>query len=135
MSIKLNFKPIEKPIMDIDGEVVDHGYELVVPHELLEQFNFNCKIKLYCPTADFKDFPVMLHAWTLNKDEELVKKETHISSSEWFELMGNKRRNSIPWPNVDQGIIASFKYDLFLVIEPSLDSISKDFTIKLETDK
>lgn len=118
MSIKLKFKPLEKPIIDIDGEVVDHGYELVVPHELLEQFAYNCNIKLYCPTANFKDSLVMLHAWTLNKNQKLVKKETHISSSEWFELMKSQKRNSVPWPNVDQSTIKSFKYDLYLVIEP-----------------
>ena len=133
MSTILKFKPITDPIkVAISGEVISTGYQLIIPFSIFEEHGFNTQLKLYCATCDFLKTPVMLHAWFTNEDGRFVKKETHMPSSEWASLMNFKQSTALDWPNIDQEVIQSFKYDLYMVVQPIVTSDMYELVIEIE---
>ena len=133
MSTILKFKPITDPIKDTtNDEVISTGYQLIIPFSIFKEYGFNTQMKLYCPTCDFLKTPVMLHAWFTNEDGRFVKKETHMSSSEWASLMNFKQSTALDWPNIDQEVIQSFKYDLYMVVQPIVTSDMYELVIEIE---
>jgi hypothetical protein len=133
MSSILKFTPIVAPIKDIiTGEVINIGYHLSVPFELFQQNKFNAKLKLYCPNFDFIKNSVMLHAWIVNKEGRFINKETHISSIQWIEDMKFNQASAMYWPNIDQEVMQSFKYDLFMIVQPIVASGTPEFVLEIE---
>lgn len=76
------FKPIFRPIVDLTEEIIDKGYELIIPYAVFENCRFSAEMTLYCPTGDFLKNQVMMHAWTITNNNQIVKKQTHILSNE-----------------------------------------------------
>ena len=133
MSSILKFTPIVAPIKDtITGELIDNGYQLSVPFELFQQYKFKAILNLYCPNFDFIKNSVMLHAWFVNKEGNFINKETHISSIQWIDDMKFKQAETMYWPNIDQEVIQSFKYDLFLIVQPVVASGTPEFVLEVE---
>ncbi len=133
MSSILKFTPIVEPIKDtITGEVIVNGYQLSVPFELFLQNKFNAKLNLYCPNFDFIKNSVMLHAWFVNKEGRFINKETHITSIQWIDDMKFKQADTMYWPNIDQEVIQSFKYDLFMIVQPIVASGKPEFVLEIE---
>ncbi len=120
MSSILKFTPIVEPINDtITGDVISTGYKLLIPFEEFQKCNFLTKMTLYCPTCDFFETPLMLHAWTINENGEIVNKETHISSIEWANDMKFQQPSSLYWPGIQESNIQNFKYDMLFVVQPN----------------
>ena len=133
MSSILKFTPIVAPINDtITGELIDNGYQLSVPFELFQQNKFNAKLKLSCSDFDFIKNSVMLHAWYVNKEGNFINKETHISSIQWIDDMKFKQADTMYWPNIDQEVMQSFKYDLFMIVQPIVASGTPEFVLEIE---
>ena len=133
MSTILKFKPITDPIKDTtNGEVISTGYQLIIPFSIFEEYGFNTQMKLYCPTCDFLKTPVMLHAWFTNGEGYFVKKETHMLSSEWANIMKFKQPTAMHWPDIDQELIQSFKYDVIMVVQPIVASDTHELVLEIE---
>jgi hypothetical protein len=133
MSTILKFKPITDPIKDTtSGEVISTGYQLIIPFSIFEVYGFNTQIKLYCPTCDFLKTPVMLHTWFTKEDGQFVRKETHMPSSEWANIMKFKQSTAMYWPNIDQEVIQSFKYDVFMFVQPIVASDMHELILEIE---
>lgn len=133
MSKILKFKPITDRIKDTtSGEIISTGYQLIIPFSIFEEYGFNTQMKLYCPTCDFLKTPVMLHAWFTKEDGQFVRKETHIPSGEWANIMNFKQPTAMYWPNIDQEVIQSYKYDLYMVVQPLIASDIHDFVLEIE---
>lgn len=133
MSLPLKFKAITETINDtITGEQINNCYQLIVPYEIFQKHRFNTKMNLYCPTCDFLRTPMMLHAWTISKNGEFIKKETQESSDYWFNSMNFKQPTAMYWPDIDQADIEEFGYNVLLVIQSLVESDSHDIYIKLE---
>ena len=133
MSSILKFTPIVAPIKDtITGELIDNGYQLSVPFELFQQNKFKATLNLYCPNFDFINNSVMLHAWFVNKEGRFINKETHISSIQWIDDMKFKQADTMYWPNIDQEVMQSFKYDLFMIVQPIVASGTPEFVLEIE---
>ena len=119
MSSILKFTPIVEPINDtITGDVISSGYKLLIPFEEFQKCNFSTKITLHCPTCDLFKTPLMLHAWSINENGEIVNKETHISSIEWAHDMNFKQPSSLYWPGIQESNIQDFKCDILFVVQP-----------------
>lgn len=136
MSTQLNFTPITEPIKDaITGEQINNGYQLIIPFELFQQYNFNGKLKLYSPTVDFLKTPFILHAWTLTYfTGQMAKKETHINSIEWMELTQDNQPSTIYWPDIQQSDIEEFSYCGMLVVEPLVNSDLHEFVLEISNE-
>lgn len=133
MSTILKFKPITDPIKDTtNGEVISTGYQLIIPFSIFEEYEFNTQMKLYCPTCDFLKTPVMLHSWFTKEDGQFVRKETHMPSSEWASIMNFKQPTAMFWPGIDQELIQSFKYDLYMVVQPIVASDMHELVLEIE---
>lgn len=133
MSTILKFKPITDPIKDTtNGEVISTGYQLIIPFSIFKEYGFNTQMKLYCPTCDFLKTPVMLHAWFTKEDGRIVKKETHMLSSEWANIMKFKQPTAMYWPDIDQELIQSFKYDVIMVVQPIVASDMHELVLEIE---
>lgn len=133
MSLPLKFKVTTEPINDtITGEEINNGYQLFVPFEIFQKHRFNTKMNLYCPTCDFLRKPMMLHAWTISKNGEFIKKETQESSDYWFNSMNFKQPTAMHWPDIDQAAIEEFGYDVLLVVQPLVDSDIHEIHLELK---
>jgi hypothetical protein len=133
MSSILKFTPIVEPIKDtITGDVISTGYILLIPFEEFQKCNFSTKIKLYCPTCDFLKTPLMLHAWSINENGEIVNKETHISSIEWARDMKFKQTSSLYWPGIQESNIQDFKYDMLFVVQPGDEIELPELILEIE---
>jgi len=133
MSRQLKFIPITESIQDtFTGEEISNGYKLLIPFKEFEKCNFSTKITLYCPTCDFLKTPLMLHAWTIHKNGEIVNKETHISSLEWAQDMNFKQPSSLYWPGIQESDIRNFKYDMLFIIQPSDEIDLPDLILEIE---
>ena len=73
MSNNFKFKPIFSPIVDLTEEIMDSGYELIIPYAVFENCRFSAEMTLYCPTGDFLKNPVMMNAWTITNNNQIVK--------------------------------------------------------------
>jgi hypothetical protein len=133
MSTQLKFTPITESIKDtFTGEEISTGYVLLIPFEEFEKCNFSTKIKLNCPTCDFFKKPLMLHAWTIHKNGEIINKETHISSLEWAHDMNFKQPSSLYWPGIQESNIRDFKYDMLFVVQSSDEKELPDLILEIE---
>ena len=133
MSSILKFTPIVEPINDtITGDVISNGYKLQIPFEEFEKCNFSTKMTLHCPTCDFLKTPLMLHAWSINENGEIVNKETHINSLEWICDMDFKQPSSIYWPGIQESNIQNFKYDMLFVVQPNDEIELPDLVLEIE---
>ena len=133
MSSILKFNPIVEPIKDtITGDVISTGYKLLIPFEEFEKYNFLTKMTLYCPTCDFFKTPLMLHAWTINENGEIVNKETHINSIEWANDMKFKQPSSLYWPGIQESNIQYFKYDMLFVVQPNDEIELPELILEIE---
>ena len=74
MITNFKFKPISLPIVDVTEEVIGNGYELIIPYAVFENCRFSAEMTLYCPTGDFLKNQVMLQAWTIANNNQIVKK-------------------------------------------------------------
>lgn len=133
MSTQIKFTQIVEPIKDtITGDVIATGYKLIIPFEEFEKCNFSTKKTLYCPTCDFLKTPLMLHAWTIHKNGEIVNKETHINSLEWALEMNYKQSSSLYWPGIHESDIRDFKYNMLFIVQP-IDKIElADLILEIE---
>ena len=118
MSNNFKFKTIFSPIVDLTEEIMDSGYELIIPYAVFENCRFSAEMTLYCPTGDFLKNPVMMHAWTITNNNQIVKKQTHILSNEWVEVNNFSQLSSIYWPDIQQSDIEDFIYDMLFVVQP-----------------
>jgi hypothetical protein len=133
MSSQIKFTPIVEPIKDtITGDAITNGYKLLIPFEDFEKYNFSTKIKLYCPTCDFLKTPLMLHAWSINENGEIVNKETHINSLEWVHDMNFKQPSSLYWPGIQESNIQDFKYDVLFVVQPNDEIELPELVLEIE---
>ena len=136
MITQLKFTAITKTIRDpITGEDIHNGYKLLIPFEVFEKCNFSTKIKLYCPTCDFLKTPVILHAWAITKNAEIVNKVTHMNSIEWANVMNFKQPTAIYWPSIQESDIAFFEYNTLFILQPLIHSEIHEFFLELESDK
>lgn len=94
------FKPITSPIVDETEEIIDSGYELIIPYAVFESCHFSAEMTLSCPNIDFLKSRVMMHAWTITNNHQIVKKQTHILSNEWVEVNNFSQPSSIYWPDI-----------------------------------
>jgi len=94
------FKPITSPIVDETEEIIDSGYELIIPYAVFENYRFSAEMTLSCPNIDFLKSRVMMHAWTITNNHQIVKKQTHILSNEWVEVNNFSQPSSIYWPDI-----------------------------------
>lgn len=90
---------------------------------------------LYCPTGDFLKNPVMMHAWTITNNNQIVKKQTHIVSNEWIEVNNFSQPSSIDWPDIQQGDIENFKYDMLFVVQPMMGNELPELVLEFELNK
>ena len=135
MSNNFKFKPIFRPIVDLTDEVIDNGYELIIPYAIFEYYRFSAKMTLYCPTGDFLKNSVMMHAWTITNNNQIVKKQTHILSNEWVEVNNFSQSSSIYWPDIQQSDIEDFKYDMLFVVKPMMGNELPKLVLEFETKK
>jgi len=82
MSTNFKFKPISPPIIDLTEEIIDSGYALIIPYAVFENCHFSAEMTLSCPNIDFLKNRVMMHAWTITNNNQIVKKQTHILSND-----------------------------------------------------
>jgi len=134
MSTIFKFKLIANPIKDISGERIETGYELFIPYSVFENFGFSAKMKLYCPSCNFFDTAMMLHAWFVTKEGIIAKKETDILSVEWVQLRKFIQPNVLYWPNVQEVDIPMYKYDMLFVVQPLIDIAIDELFLELEAD-
>ncbi len=134
MSNQLKFTRISEPIQDTAlGETIQKGYQLSIPFEIFQQYNFKAEMKLYCPTVDFYKSPFVLHAWSQTYfTGQLVKKETHIHSVEWAIANEIKQSTAMYWPPIQQSDIEDFSYCMLFVIEALSDSDEYEFILEIE---
>ena len=132
MSTQLKFTRITTPVKDIiTGEEITNGYQLIIPFEIFKEFQFNAKLKLYCPTCDFLRTPMMLHAWIISRNGKFVKKETQEFSSDWFISINFKQPTAMYWPDINQAAIEEFGYNVLLVVQPLVDSDIHEIHLEL----
>lgn len=133
MSSILKFTRIVEPIKDTNtGDVISTGYKLLIPFEEFEKCNFLTKMTLYCPTCNFFKTPLMLHAWSINENGEIVNKETHINSIEWMRDMDFKQPSSLYWPGIQESNIQDFKYDMLFVVQPNDEIELPELILEIE---
>jgi len=128
------FKPISSTIVDLTEEIIDSGYELIISYAIFENFRFSAEMTLYCPTGDFLKNRIMMDAWTIINNNQIVKKQTHILSNEWVEVNNFSQPSSIYWPDIQQSDIEDFQYDMLFVVQPmmgnELPELVLDFKLK-----
>jgi len=132
MSTVFKFKPIIKSIIDLTGEEIKSAYELSIPYSFFELHGFSSKMTLYCPSCNFLTTAIMLHAWFVRGDGLLAKKETHIFSTQWAEVMKFVQPNSLYWPNIQEIDIEMFKYHMLFVVQPPLGIEMDGIVLELE---
>jgi len=133
MSRQLKFIPITESIQDtFTGEEISNGYKLLIPFEEFKKCNFSTKITLYSPTCNFLKTPLILHAWTIHKNGEIVNKETNINSIEWAHTMNFKQQSSIYWPSIQESSIRDFKYDMLFVVQSTDEMELPDLILEIE---
>ena len=134
MSTQLKFTPISEPIQDIIGsELIQKGYQLYIPFQIYQQYNFKAEMKLYCPTVDFFISPFVLHAWSQTYfTGQIVKKETHIHSVEWAIANEIKQSSAMYWPPIQQSDIEEFSYCMLFIIESLDDSDEYEFILEID---
>lgn len=134
MSTQLKFTPISEAIQDIiTSELIQKGYQLYIPFQIYQQYNFNTEMKLYCPTVDFFKSPFVLHAWSQTYfTGQIVKKETHIHSVEWAIANEIKQSSAMYWPPIQQSDIEEFSYCMLFVIESLDDSDEYEFILEID---
>ena len=131
----LKFTPIVEPINDsITGDAITTGYKILIPFQEFEKCHFSTIITLYCPTCNFFKIPLMLHAWSINKNGEIVSKETHINSIEWVNDMNFKQTSSIYWPGIQESDIQDFKYDMLFVVQSNEGIELPELVMEIEAD-
>jgi hypothetical protein len=135
MITNFKFKPISSPIVDVTDEVIDNGYELIIPYAVFENCRFSAEMTLYCPTGDFLKNRVMMHAWTITNNNQIVKKQTHVLSNEWVEVMNFSQPSSICWPDIQQTDIEDFKYDMLFVVQPKTGNELPELVLEFELIK
>jgi hypothetical protein len=134
MSTQFKFITISEPVNDIiTSDEISTGYKLLIPFEEFAKYNFSTKINLYSPTCDFLKTPLLLHAWTINKNGKIVKKETHINSIEWGYAMNFKQTSSLYWPDIQENDIQDFKYDILFVVQPLIDIEIHELVLEFES--
>ncbi len=136
MSTQFKFSRISEPIQDtVLGETIQKGYQLSIPFEIFQQYNFKAEMKLYCPTVDFFKSPFVLHAWSQTYfTGQIVKKETHINSVEWAIINEIKQPSVMYWPELQQSDVEQFSYSILLVIESLNDSDEHEFILEIDED-
>lgn len=134
MSAQFKFSRISEPIQDVvTGELIQKGYQLYIPFQIWEKYNFKAKMKLYCPTVDFFKSPFVLHAWSQTYfTGQIVKKETHIHSVEWAIENEIKQSSAMYWPPIQQSDIEEFSYCMLFVIESLVDSDEYEFILEID---
>ena len=135
MIANFKFKPIFSPIVDVTEEVIGNGYELIIPYAVFENCRFSAEMTLYCPTGDFFNNWVMMHAWTITNNNQILKKHTHILSNEWVEVNNFSQPSSIYWPVIQQVDIADFKYDMLFVVQPMTGNELPELVLEFELIK
>ena len=122
----------------IDPEIEDttkitlSRYAQIVTYSVFEQHQFKAQIKLYSPTCDFISTPMMLLAWTITPNKEIIRKQTDISTVPWIEAMNFKQTNSIYWPDIQQSDIKEFKYDMLFVVKYISTAPSNEIYLQIE---
>jgi hypothetical protein len=129
------FKPISSPIVDVTEEVIGNGYELIIPYAVFENCRFSAEMILCCPTGDFLKNQVMLHAWTITNNNQIVKKQTHILSNDWVEVNNFSQPSSIYWPDIQQSDIEDYKYDMLFVVQPMMGNELPELVLEFELMK
>ena len=112
---------------------------MFVPHDAIIILNktrvinvFKAKIKLYCPTVNFLETQFMMHAWSMTSfTGQMVKKETHLNSMEWANVMNLKQPSAMYWPEIQQCDIQEFCYCILMVVQPIVDSDIHEFVLKI----
>jgi hypothetical protein len=137
MSTHLKFTLTQESVKDtITGEEIHNGYQLSIPFEIFQQYNFKAKMRLYCPTVDFFNSLFVLHAWSQTYfTGQIVKKETHLNSVEWATVSEIKQPSAMYWPPIQQSDIEEFSYCMLFVIESLVDSDEYEFILEIEEDK
>ena len=135
MNTQFKFKAICTPIVDVTEEVIDNGYELIIPYTVFEKCRFSAKMILYCPTCDFLKNRVMMHAWTTTNNNQIVQKQTHILSNEWVEVNNFVQPSALYWPDIQQSDIEDFKYDMLFVVQPMIGNELPELVLEFEPKK
>jgi len=131
MSSLFKLKRIDPAIED-NTKITLARYAHIVPHSVFEQHQFKAQIKLYSPTCDFISTPMMLLAWTITPNKEIIRKQTDISTVPWIEAMNFKQTNSIYWPDIQQSDIKEFKYDVLFVVKYISTAPSNEIYLQIE---
>ena len=130
MSSLFKLKRID-PEIENNSEKSMARYAHIVPYSVFERYQFTAQINLYAPTCDFISIPMMLLAWTITPNKEIIRKQTDISTLPWIEAMNFKQNNSIYWPDIQQSDIKEFKYDMLFVVKCIDTAVSNDIFLQI----